>query len=317
MTPILEVRDLQVSFTTGVFRQGRAVRAVDGVSLEVERGESLGLVGESGCGKTTFARCAMLLQPPAAGSIFFDGCDLRRLSPSELRRRRREFQMVFQDAPGSLNPIMTVGEILREPFEAQGIEEQPACRDRILELLSAVAMDESALNRRPPELSGGQQQRIAIARALALKPQLLVADEPVSALDASVQAQILNLLAGIRQKFGLTLILISHSLPVVQYLCDRIAVMYTGRIVEEGSAEGFFQAPKHPYSRALLDSMLKMDPCSRGPRRVLPGDVPSPANPPSGCTFHPRCPKATEFCKSNAPALKIMDNTKVACHYPN
>jgi peptide/nickel transport system ATP-binding protein len=316
MVPILEIRGLQVSFATGMFRRSRDIRAVAGVDLAVQPGDSLGLVGESGCGKTTLARCALLLQKPAAGSIFFDGSDLGQLPAAELRMRRRYFQMIFQDSFGALNPAMTVEEILLEPFETHSLHKQPFCRDRILELLLSVALDSSILSRHPAELSGGQQQRIAIARALALKPRLLVADEPVSALDASVQVQILNLLADIRRRFGLTLILISHSLPAIQYLCGRIAVMYLGRIVEEALAEDFFLAPRHPYSRALLDSMPVMDSKSLNSKRILPGDVPSPANPPSGCAFHPRCPKAIARCQSECPANQVINNARVACHLP-
>jgi peptide/nickel transport system ATP-binding protein len=317
MVPILEIRGLTVNFKTGLFRRGRAVRALAGVDLVVREGDSIGLVGESGCGKTTLARCALLLQAPDAGSVLFDGCDLSRLPAAGLRSKRREFQMIFQDAIGSLDPRMTVGEIMSEPFEAQGISLDPGIRTRIRELLGAVALDESILSRRPEELSGGQQQRISIARALALKPRLLVADEPVSSLDASVQSQILNLLSEIQQKFGLTLILISHSLPVVRALCTRIAVMYLGRIVEEAAADDFFHIPRHPYSRCLMDSMPVMDVAHNLRGSLLPGEVPSPASPPPGCAFHPRCPRALPRCKSETPELQTIKNSRVACFVPN
>ena len=315
MTPLLEVRGLHVKYGTGLLGGGRAVHALAGVDLTVEPGETLGLVGESGCGKTTLARCLMMLQAPTEGAVFFDGCDLSRLPPGELRARRREFQMIFQDPAGSLDPRMTIGEILAEPFEVHGLMDTAGRAERVRELLGEVALDAGLLSRRPGELSGGQQQRIAIARALALEPRLLVADEPVSALDVSVQAQILNLLAELRQRRGLTLILISHSLPVVRYLCSRVAVMYLGCIVEEADAEQFFSSPQHPYSQALLASMPSLEFTGEGRARpVLTGDVPSPAARPSGCPFHPRCPKAFARCREAAPALDSRQpGSKVAC----
>ncbi len=317
MTPILEVRGLRVSFETGLFRRGRSVHALAGVDLSVEEGDCLGLVGESGCGKTTFARCALLLQEPAAGSVLFDGCDLSRLSGAALRRRRREFQMVCQDPFASLDPRMTVGDILEEPFVIHGLVGKSNSRPEISELLAAVGLENTVISRSPTELSGGQQQRVAIARALALKPRLLVADEPVSALDASVQAQILNLLAEIRRRFRLTVILISHSLPVVQYLCSQVAVMYLGRIVEEAPAREFFLKPRHPYSQALLESVPRIDFERVNPRPSLAGEVPSPAEPPPGCAFHPRCPKALPRCRSEIPNLELLQNVKVACFRPD
>lgn len=313
MAPILEVLGLQKSFGTGLLQKGRHVRALAGVDLKVERGDTLGLVGESSCGKTTLARCALLLLMPDSGSVHFDGCDLLRLSPAELRARRREFQMVFQDPFGSLDPRMTVSEVLAEPFDIQRSSEGHSRDGRVLELLDEVGLDRSLLGRHPWELSGGQQQRIAIARALALKPRLLVADEPVSALDASVRAQILNLLGSLRQSLGLTLILISHSLPAVQYLCMRVAVMYLGRIVEEAPASGFFRGPMHPYSQALLESVPVLSPQQGRNKPVLVGDVPSPAAPPPGCPFHPRCPKAFARCREECPTLCSSQAGKVAC----
>jgi oligopeptide/dipeptide ABC transporter ATP-binding protein len=313
MAPLLQVRGLQVSFGTGLLRSGRRIHALSGIDLEVERGETLGLVGESGCGKTTFARCALRLQEPAAGSVFFDGVDLLRLSAAELRTRRCEFQIIFQDPLASMNPRMTVGEILGEPFVIHGRLDARGRRERIPQMLREVALDDSLIPRHPGELSGGQQQRVAIARALALKPRLLIADEPVSALDASVQAQILSLLADLRQRLGLTLILISHSLPVVRYLCTRVAVMYLGRIVEEAPADEFFSAPRHPYSRALIDSIPVISMESRGARTVLAGDVPSPAAPPPGCPFHPRCPRAFGRCRTEIPILQSGPSSKIAC----
>ncbi len=313
MTPILELRGLRVRFDTGVYRKGQTIDALAGIDLAVEPGETLGLVGESGCGKTTLARCALCLQEPAGGTILFDGCELLKLPPAELRRRRREFQMVFQDALASLDPRMTIGDILAEPFEVHGLTSGSSLDAPIRELLDVVALDSGILARRPEELSGGQQQRVAIARALALKPRLLVADEPVSALDASVQAQILNLFGSLRRRFGLTLVLISHSLPVIEYLATRVAVMYLGRIVEEASAEEFFHAPLHPYSQALLDSVPAMNSRQDNAGPVLSGDMPSPASPPPGCAFHPRCPRAFSRCAGEAPPLRPCENGKVAC----
>jgi oligopeptide/dipeptide ABC transporter ATP-binding protein len=253
---------------------------------------------------------------PSAGCIRFDGRDLLSLPPAELRSRRREFQIVFQDPFASLDPRMTVSEILAEPFDIHGLENGAGRAARISELLIEVGLDNSLACRIPAELSGGQQQRVAIARALALKPRLLVADEPVSALDASVQAQILNLLAHLRLRFGLTLIMISHSLPVIRYLCARVVVMYLGRIVEEAEAEAFFRGPRHPYSQALLESMPIMNLEHPGPKPVLHGDVPSPAAPPPGCPFHPRCPKAFARCREERPALEPVQGApaaKAAC----
>jgi peptide/nickel transport system ATP-binding protein len=312
MAPLLEIRGLRKSFGTGLFQSGRKIHALAGIDLVVAPGDTLGIVGESGCGKTTLARCALRLLEPSAGCIHFDGQDLLSLPPSELRTRRREFQIVFQDPFASLDPRMTVSEILAEPFEIHGLENGAGRAARISELLMEVGLDSSLANRIPAELSGGQQQRVAIARALALKPRLLVADEPVSALDASVQAQILNLLANLRLRFGLTLIMISHSLPVIRYLCTRVAVMYLGRIVEEAEAEEFFRGPRHPYGQALLESMPIMNFEHPEPKPVLRGDVPSPGAPPPGCPFHPRCPKAFARCREERPALEPVQGTQVA-----
>jgi len=311
MAALLEIQELTRIFHVGLWPPTR-IRAVDRLSLRVGAGETLGLAGESGCGKTTLGRCAVGLLAPTSGSVRFEGVDLASLSRSQLRLKRREFQMVFQDASGSLNPRMTAEESIREPFEAQGLGTSGERERRIRELLDAVALDPSVLACLPALLSGGQQQRLAIARALALGPRLVVADEPVSALDASVQAQIINLLAGLRQKFGLTLILISHSLPVVRHLCTHVAVMYLGRIVEEAPAELFFGGPKHPYSEHLIRCapVFGAQPIRAG---RAAGDLPSAASPPSGCAFHPRCPHARERCRRETPPPTGAGGSTVAC----
>ncbi len=308
MTPLLKLSGLCKEYAS----RGRRIRAISDIDLEVNPGETLGLVGESGCGKTTLVRCALLLLEPTSGSVEFDGENLLRLGPSALRHKRREFQMIFQDASAALDPRMTVREILLEPYQANALGTTEERENWVRNLLEAVALDRELEQRRPAVLSGGQQQRVGIARALASKPRLLVADEPVSALDASVQAQVLNLLAGLQRRFGLTLVLISHSLAVVHYLCTRVAVMYLGRIVEEASAESFFSGPRHPYSRLLMASTpgLGRNVTAIGPA----GEIPSPVEPPAGCCFHPRCPQALERCRISAPPLTgEQGSSKVAC----
>ncbi len=312
MRPLLEIRDLYVTFKRGDSADRKIVYAVRGVNLAVQPAETLGLVGESGCGKSTLARCAVRLLEPSEGSVVYDGDDLGRLSPAALRLRRRQFQMIFQDAAASLNPRMTVAEILVEPFKVYGIGTR---RERLSwagELMEKVSLDRAYADSLPESLSGGQQQRVAIARSLALKPQLIVADEPVSALDLSVQAQILNLLVDLRKQMGLTLMLISHSLAVIHYTCSRVAVMYLGRIVEESPALVFFRRPRHPYSQVLVDSVPKGIDGSRKEGNI--GEIPSPFNPPSGCSFHPRCPHVTAQCGRESPSLvELGEDHRVAC----
>ena len=293
---------------------GPPLRALDHVDLEVDPGEIRGLVGESGSGKTTLARCLLRLLKPASGSVYFDGQDLAALSPAALRAKRREFQMIFQDPYASLNPAMTVEEIVLEPFQIHKIGSPDERNRYVRELLEAVSLSPSLIKRKPAELSGGQQQRVGIARGLALKPRLVVADEPVSALDASVQAQILNLLADLKRHYALTLVLISHSLYTVHYLCSRISVMLRGRIVEEAPAAVFFEKPRHPYSRLLLETMpapgagqqSRTDPSAEG--------VSVPSKTESCCAFFPHCPRALPLCKEQAPPSKeIAPGETVRC----
>jgi len=326
--PLLQVRDLVKHFplTRGIVIQRHvgAVKAVDGVSFEVMAGETLGIVGESGCGKSTTARLIMRLLAPTAGQVRFDGRDITSLKGAHLKAVRREMQMIFQDPYSSLNPRKTVGSIVGEPFAIHGIERDRARRRRrVQELLETVGMSPEHYNRYPHEFSGGQRQRIGVARALALEPRLLIADEPVSALDVSIQAQVLNLLRELQRRLGLTLVLIAHDLSVVRHMCDRVAVMYLGKIVEVSPAEELYAFPRHPYTGALLAAVPVADPSaaaerrSAGERRLLGGDVPSPANPPAGCRFHTRCPKAQELCSAQEPPLQEQGSgTSAACHYP-
>ncbi len=308
---ILKIQGLCMDFPAGGLLKETS-RAVDNVDMEVAAGETRGIVGESGSGKTTLARCSLRLLEPSCGSTFFDGQNLAELSSAELRRKRREFQMIFQDSYASLNPSMTVEDILLEPLEIQEIGTREERRQRVRELIGAVSLDESFMRRKPAELSGGQQQRVGIARGLALKPRLLIADEPVSALDVSVQAQILNLLSDVQKHYSLTLILISHSLYAIHYLCTHVSVMYRGRIVEEAPSTRFFGNARHPYSRLLLESMPVLEPIQRNPVQARTYDLaPRPA---SGCVFQPDCPRRMAVCAKQVPVLKeISSAEKVAC----
>jgi oligopeptide/dipeptide ABC transporter ATP-binding protein len=322
--PLVEVRDLVKHFpiTRGIIfqRQIGAVHAVDGVSFDVLRGETLGLVGETGCGKTTTARVVMRLLEPTSGTIRYDGRDISHLSRRQLKPLRREMQLIFQDPYSSLNPRKTVGSIIGEPFTIHGVEKRRGRRRQaVQELMEQVGLNPEHYNRYPHEFSGGQRQRIGVARALALKPRLVIADEPVSALDVSIQAQILNLLRNLQRDLGLTLILIAHDLSVVRHMCDRIAVMYLGKIVELAANEELYDHPRHPYTGALLSAVPVPDPHLAAARRreVPPGDVPSPTSPPPACRFHPRCPKAQEICSQVDPPLEPKGNgTLAACHFP-
>lgn len=316
---LLEVRDLKVHFPVqpGLFSRAREfVRAVDGVSFEVEPGETLGLVGESGCGKTTLGRAAIKLIEPTAGSVWFEGENLGELKAAALRLRRRKFQMVFQDPYGSLNPHLTIEQIVSEALEIHHLSpNRSARRERVAALLKDVGLAPEQAQRYPHEFSGGQRQRIGIARALAVQPKLLVCDEPVSALDVSVQAQIINLLQDLQRAHGLAYLFIAHDLAVVEHISRRILVMYLGKIVESADAGRICRAPKHPYTQALISAVPVVDPDSKRARIILPGDVPSPIHPPPGCPFHPRCPVAQTRCRTEAPRLReITAGHQVACH---
>ncbi|MFB7247595.1 peptide ABC transporter ATP-binding protein [Streptomyces populi] len=301
-------------------RQVAAVKAVDGIDFEVRKGETLGVVGESGCGKSTMGRVITRLQDPTGGSIHFEGRDITRLSTAKMRPLRRDIQMIFQDPYGSLNPRHTIGSIVSAPFRLQGVEPEGGVKKEVQRLLELVGLSPEHYNRYPHEFSGGQRQRIGIARALALKPKLVVADEPVSALDVSIQAQVVNLMDDLQQELGLTYVIIAHDLSVVRHVSDRVAVMYLGKMVELADSTKLYETPMHPYTKALMSAVPVPDPNRRGAksdRILLKGDVPSPIKPPSGCRFHTRCWKATQVCKTTEPLLlELRPGQRVACHHP-
>ena len=321
-TPLVEIKGLKVHFPIkgGLLnRTIEKVKAVDGVDLSIRRGETLGLVGESGCGKSTTGRAILQLIKPTAGSVKLNGVDLTRLSPPEVRRKRAEMQMVFQDPFSSLDPRYTIGQIIAEPLENFKRGNTKQIRKEVAYLMEIVGINPHYINRFAHEFSGGQRQRIGIARALALRPSFIVADEPVSSLDVSIQAQVLNLLEDLQQQFGLTYLFVAHNLSVVKHISDRVAVMYLGRVVEIASSETLYKAPQHPYTQALLSAIPVPDPTIEAQRKriILEGDVPSPVKPPNGCPFHPRCWKAQTICRELTPPLEEKEsNHYTACHFP-
>ena len=314
---LLKAKNLKKHFP---LKGGRGeVHAVDDVSFSLQKGETLGVVGESGCGKSTLARVLLRLIKPTSGQIFLDGVDLSTLTPRDLRAKRKEMQIVFQDAYASLDSRQKIGSIIAEPLVVHRIGNRKTRRDKVAELLNLVGLEPDAATRYPHEFSGGQRQRIGIARAISLEPKLVVADEPVSALDVSIQSQVLNLLVDLRKQLNLSYIFISHDLAVVEHICDTIAVMYLGEIVEMTDADLLFASPKHPYTRALMSAIPRPDPKRRGKSRiVLQGDIPNPENPPPGCRFHTRCPKVMSICAEQKPERHLFEESGmphlVSCH---
>ena len=313
MTPLLEARNLCKTFPA---RDGKGlVRAVSDVTLTLAEGETLGIVGESGCGKSTLARMLLRLIEPSAGEVLFRGQNLLSLDKGALRAHRRDIQIVFQDPYASLDPRMSIAQIIAEPLDIHRIGNRNTRAERVKDLLSLVGLDPSAAERYPHEFSGGQRQRIGIARAIALEPKLIVLDEPVSALDVSIQSQILNLLDDLKARLRLSYIFISHDLSVVQHVSDRVAVMYLGRVVEEGRADAVLGSPRHPYTQALISAVPELDAAHRRQRILLVGDPPNPEKIPSGCAFHPRCPIAQAICQTEAPSFRAGSASRACCHF--
>ncbi len=317
-TIILEAKSLKKSFPIKkgfLMREVGQVKAVEDVNLTIKRGETLGLVGESGCGKSTLGRTLIRLYEPSAGEISFDGENFLKLSGENLRKKRRDIQMIFQDPYASLDTRMTVGQIIEQPFKIHGLLEKKEREIRVKQLLELVGLKASHVNRYPHEFSGGQRQRISIARAIALEPKLIICDEPVSALDVSIQAQILNLLKDLQERLNLTYLFISHDLSVIEHVCNRIAVMYLGRIVELADRDELFNNPQHPYTQALLSSIPSIGGGKKKMHKILTGEIPSPINPPSGCAFHPRCAFKSDVCSKEIPQLtSFSENHLKACH---
>src|SRR5210317_2374829 len=319
MSTLLKVENLHKAFKVSANRPGAAkqsLRAVDGVSFEIKSGETLGLVGESGCGKSTTGKLLLRLIEPDSGTIQFDGRDVAGMGHRELTAIRRDMQMIFQDPYSSLNPRMRVGEIIGEPLVVHALAKGRAIKEQVLALMQKVGLAPEHYDRYPHEFSGGQRQRIGIARTLAVQPRLIVADEPVSALDLSIQAQIVNLLKDLQEEFGLTYLFIPHDLGVIEHVCDRVAVMYLGRIVEIASAEDLYDRPRHPYTEDLMNAVPVPDPNRHRQKQVLSGEIPSPIDPPTGCHFHPRCPYAKDICQKEYPVLsEQLPGHKAACHF--
>lgn len=313
---ILEAKNIKKHFPIRkglLLRQVASVKAVDDVTLTVRKGETLGLVGESGCGKSTLGRTLIRLYEPTGGTIQFDGQDFLALKGEALRQKRKNMQMIFQDPYASLDPRMTVGQIIRQPMDIHNVGTSEERNKRVIELIELVGLRKAHVNRYPHEFSGGQRQRISIARAIALNPELIICDEPVSALDVSIQAQILNLLKDLQEKLNLTYVFISHDLSVIEHTCDRIAVMYLGKIVEIASRDELFNNPQHPYTQALISAIPRVGAGKKKMKKSLSGEVPSPINPPSGCSFHPRCPYKMDVCAKDIPQLAGTDSHQKAC----
>ena len=323
--PVLKIEGLKKHFATtpgGAFSKSKAtVKAVDGIDLEIYPGQTIGLVGESGCGKTTAGRTILKLYEPTAGTITFEGRDITKLSPKEMKPLRSQMQMIFQDPFASLNPRHTVGTLIGAAFEIQGITPEGGVEAEVQRLMKRVGLNPEHINRYPHEFSGGQRQRIGVARAIALKPKLIVADEPVSALDVSIQAQVVNLLEDLQDEFNMAYIFVAHDLSVVQHISDRVIVMYLGKVMEEAEKVDLFTHPRHPYTKALLSAVPVADPIKgrKRERIILQGDLPSPVNPPSGCVFNTRCWKAQDKCRTEVPQLLQIGKDpshRIACHYP-